>query len=104
MPLATYGHSLQRRCRIDTTLNAMRAGCTHSQDHKRLQGIWPSCRHHGTRAAVPKGRGEVSKELKLEQPIPKSCTLVVGSPFDAAIHDAFGKLHGRSAYQTYGPT
>jgi L-alanine-DL-glutamate epimerase-like enolase superfamily enzyme len=34
--------------------------------------------------------------------IPKLCTLVVGSPFDAAIHDAFGKLHRRSCYSTYG--
>jgi L-alanine-DL-glutamate epimerase-like enolase superfamily enzyme len=50
-----------------------------------------------------KAADEVSKELKLQQPIPKLCALVTGSPFDAAIHDAFGKLHGRSAYQTYGP-
>lgn len=38
----------------------------------------------------------------LAQPIPKLCTLVTGSPFEAAFHDAFGKLHGRSAYQIYG--
>ena len=36
--------------------------------------------------------------------IPKLCTLVVGSPFDAAIHDAYGKAFGLSAYETYGPT
>lgn len=47
--------------------------------------------------------GEVSRELKLAEPIPKLCTLVTASPFDASIHDAFGKLHGRSCYQTYGP-
>ena len=40
----------------------------------------------------------------LPVPIPKLCTLVVGSPFDAAIHDAYGKAFGRSAYETYGPT
>ena len=45
---------------------------------------------------------EVSRELKLAAPIPKLCTLVVASPFDAALHDAFGKLHDRSSYQTYG--
>src|SRR5262249_42201660 len=27
----------------------------------------------------------------------------VASPFDAATHDAFGKLHGRNCYHTYGP-
>jgi L-alanine-DL-glutamate epimerase-like enolase superfamily enzyme len=50
-----------------------------------------------------KAADEVSRDLKLDQPIPKLCTLVTGSPFDAAIHDAFGKLHNRSTYQTYGP-
>jgi L-alanine-DL-glutamate epimerase-like enolase superfamily enzyme len=44
---------------------------------------------------------EVSRALP--EPIPKLCTLVVASPFDAALHDAFGKLHGRNAYRTYGP-
>src|SRR5262252_7039379 len=34
--------------------------------------------------------------------IPKLCTLVVASPFDAAIHDAFGKLNGRNCYESYG--
>ncbi|MEJ7609240.1 MAG: enolase C-terminal domain-like protein [Bryobacteraceae bacterium] len=53
--------------------------------------------------AYLKAADEVSKELKLEQPIPKLCALVVASPFDAATHDAYGKLHKRSSYQTYGP-
>ena len=35
-------------------------------------------------------------------PIPRLATLVAASPFDAALHDAYGKLHGVSAYQTYG--
>lgn len=39
-----------------------------------------------------KAAGEVSRELKLEEPIPKLCVLVTGSPFDAAIHDAYGDL------------
>jgi L-alanine-DL-glutamate epimerase-like enolase superfamily enzyme len=50
-----------------------------------------------------KAADDVSRELKLDHPIPKLCTLVTGSPFDGAIHDAFGKLHNRSTYQTYGP-
>lgn len=49
-----------------------------------------------------KAAAEVSKELNLAAPIPKLCTLVTASAFDAAIHDAFGKLHGRNCYQTYG--
>jgi L-alanine-DL-glutamate epimerase-like enolase superfamily enzyme len=46
---------------------------------------------------------EVSRDLHLAEPIPKLCTLVTASPFDAALHDAFGKIHRRNVYQTYGP-
>jgi L-alanine-DL-glutamate epimerase-like enolase superfamily enzyme len=46
---------------------------------------------------------EVSRELGLAEPIPKLCSLVTASPFDAAIHDAFGKTHRLNCYRTYGP-
>src|SRR6202034_627121 len=39
----------------------------------------------------------------LSEPIPKLCALVVASPFDTAVHDAFGRLHGLNCYHTYGP-
>ncbi len=41
-------------------------------------------------------------DIKLEEPIPKLCTLVTASPFDAALHDAYGKALGVSCYRTYG--
>ena len=53
--------------------------------------------------AYLKAAEEVSREQALSEPIPKLCTLVTASPFDAAVHDAFGKLHKRSVYHTYGP-
>jgi L-alanine-DL-glutamate epimerase-like enolase superfamily enzyme len=46
---------------------------------------------------------QISSDWSLAQPIPKLATLVVGSPFDAALHDAFGKAHGVSCFHTYGP-
>jgi L-alanine-DL-glutamate epimerase-like enolase superfamily enzyme len=46
---------------------------------------------------------QVSASKQLGEPIPTLCTLVVASPFDAAIHDGFGKVHGRNAFATYGP-
>ena len=49
-----------------------------------------------------KAAEEISRELNLATPIPKLCTLVTASAFDAAIHDAFGKVHRRSCWQTYG--
>jgi L-alanine-DL-glutamate epimerase-like enolase superfamily enzyme len=44
---------------------------------------------------------ETSRELNLPEPIPHLCTLVVASPFDAAIHDAYGKVHARHVYDCY---
>jgi L-alanine-DL-glutamate epimerase-like enolase superfamily enzyme len=46
---------------------------------------------------------ELSKQLELPEPIPILCTLVAGSAFDAALHDAFGKAHELNCYRTYGP-
>jgi hypothetical protein len=45
----------------------------------------------------------VTQEQRLAEPIPKLCTLVTASAFDAAVHDAYGKLHGLNCYHTYGP-
>ena len=45
----------------------------------------------------------VTRERRLAEPIPHLCTMVAASAFDAALHDAFGKLHGLSSYETYGP-
>jgi hypothetical protein len=45
---------------------------------------------------------ELTQEMHLDEPIPKLFTLVSASPFDAAIHDAFGKAHRLNCYLTYG--
>jgi L-alanine-DL-glutamate epimerase-like enolase superfamily enzyme len=88
----------------DVTLEAMRALAA------RLQRITSDCREVGHPLDIAhvlepeylKAAAEVSRERKLDEPIPKLCTLVVASPFDAALHDAFGKVHGRNVYATYG--
>jgi L-alanine-DL-glutamate epimerase-like enolase superfamily enzyme len=45
---------------------------------------------------------EISLQLHLGESIPELCTLVAASAFDAAIHDAFGKVHNLNSYSTYG--
>jgi hypothetical protein len=50
-----------------------------------------------------KAASQVSTELHLSEPIPKLCTLVTASAFDAAVHDGFGKVHNLNCYSTYGP-
>jgi len=105
MPLGNVWSFPSKVLRYDQTLAAMKAlakkcqaiTMNHNQaGHPIDLGI--ALEHEFLRAA-----DEVGKELQLAQPIPKLCTLVVGSPFDAALHDAFGKVHGQSAYHTYGP-
>lgn len=51
---------------------------------------------------ILKSTHEVALRLGLHESIPELAALVTASPFDAALHDAFGKLHDRSVYQTYG--
>lgn len=88
----------------DTTLGAMKALAV------RIAAATRNARTDGhpidiNRALEPeylKAAEDVSRELNLTVPIPKLCTLVTFSPFDGAIHDAYGKLHGVSCYETYG--
>ncbi|HEY4260832.1 MAG TPA: mandelate racemase/muconate lactonizing enzyme family protein, partial [Schlesneria sp.] len=42
----------------------------------------------------------LSNRLKLPEPIPKLALAVAASPFDAALHDAYGRLHGVNSYNT----
>jgi L-alanine-DL-glutamate epimerase-like enolase superfamily enzyme len=49
-----------------------------------------------------KAAEETSRELRLLEPIPKLCTLVTASPVDAALHDAFGRLHRRNSFTVCG--
>lgn len=46
---------------------------------------------------------QLSRDLGLPEPIPRLGTLVAASPFDAALHDAFGKILRLNCYATYGP-
>src|SRR5579862_2859658 len=46
---------------------------------------------------------DVTRELALAEPMPNLSALVVASAFDAAIHDAYGRVHGRHVYECYGP-
>ena len=44
----------------------------------------------------------VSRELGLDEPVPELAQLVAASPFDAAVHDAYGRLHERSSFDVLG--
>jgi L-alanine-DL-glutamate epimerase-like enolase superfamily enzyme len=94
-----------RTMSYDTTLDAMKALA------ERIARLTSACAEvghpldlaHALQPAYLAAARDVSVARALDEPIPKLCTLVVASPFDAAMHDAFGKVHGRNVYATYGP-
>jgi L-alanine-DL-glutamate epimerase-like enolase superfamily enzyme len=104
MPLGNIWSFPSRELGYETTLSAMKrlaermrqlaVDCTESGHPIDLGVLLEPARFDAARA--------VEMEMGLAEPIPKLCTLVVASPFDAAVHDAFGKLHGRSVYHCYG--
>jgi len=105
MPLSNTWAFPSRTLGFDTTLGAMKTLA------ERISVITGKYREFGhpielNWALEPQyleAASEVTKELKLAEPIPKLCTLVTASSFDAALHDAYGKLHGVNCYHTYGP-
>ncbi|MEX2174524.1 MAG: enolase C-terminal domain-like protein [Pirellulaceae bacterium] len=46
---------------------------------------------------------EVVQSLDLAEPMPKLAQLVAASPFEAAIHDGYGKTLGANSYNLLGP-
>jgi L-alanine-DL-glutamate epimerase-like enolase superfamily enzyme len=88
----------------ETTLQAMKTLA------ERVAGITRSFReyahpldvNHHLEPEYLKAAADVSRDQNLAQPIPKLCTLVTASPIDAALHDGFGKLHGRNSFSVSG--
>jgi L-alanine-DL-glutamate epimerase-like enolase superfamily enzyme len=105
MPMGNVWSFPSKTLTYDQTLAAMKAavervakitrGCTETGHPIDL--TW-ALEHEYVQAAK-----EVGAEWKLAEKIPILCTLVCASSFDAALHDAFGKLHGLNCYHTYGP-
>jgi L-alanine-DL-glutamate epimerase-like enolase superfamily enzyme len=53
------------------------------------------------REALADARRQTSDELRPPDPLPHLAALVCCSPFDIALHDAYGNLIGKSVYETY---
>ena len=96
MPLGNVWSFPSRILSYDTTLAAMKALV------ERIARIVGDCRETGhpldltlgLEPAFHEAARDLSGELGLAEPIPALCTLVAASAFDAALHDAFGKVHG----------
>lgn len=105
MPLSNTWAFPSRKLSFNETLNAMKGL---AERIAKLTGDYKEYGHPidlnwGLEPQYLKAANEITQEQHLVEPIPKLCTLVTASAFDAAVHDAFGKLHGLNCYHTYGP-
>ena len=105
MPLGNIWSFPSKKLGYDGTLAAMKALVGKiariTSDHK--DAGHPIDLTWALEPEYAKAAAEVTRELNLPDPVPTLCTLVCASPFDAALHDAFGKAHGLSCFHTYGP-
>ena len=88
----------------DTTLDAMKAlaGKIAAITRSHREFGHPLDFNHLLEPEYLKAAAGVSVALGLRFPVPKLCTLVTASPFDAALHDAYGRLHGRNSFSLAG--
>jgi L-alanine-DL-glutamate epimerase-like enolase superfamily enzyme len=103
MPLGNVWSYPSKKLKYEQTLGAMQALA------RKVRGITADFHDYGHPVELNhqleplwlKAAAEVDAELKLAEPMPKLAALVTASPFDAAMHDAYGKLCGASVYRCY---
>jgi L-alanine-DL-glutamate epimerase-like enolase superfamily enzyme len=103
MPLGNVWSWPARSMNYDQTLQAMKDLAS------RVAALYKSHSEYGhpidlTMTVEPeylKAAQEISTGLP--EPMPTLCALVTASPFDCALHDAYGQYHQRSAYDLIGP-
>ena len=105
MPLGNVWSFPSKKMSYAATLSAMKAL---AEQIAKITGSYQEFAHPidinwALNPLYLKAAAEVSERMHLPEPIPKLCTQVTASPFDAAVHDAFGKAHGLNCYHTYGP-
>jgi L-alanine-DL-glutamate epimerase-like enolase superfamily enzyme len=99
MPLGNVWAFPSKTLGYQQTLDLMRAHAA------RVRSITADCHDYGhpieLASLLEPAWLKAASEIASSEPIPKLAALVDASPFDAALHDAYGKLHGRSVYQCY---
>jgi len=104
MPLGNAWAFLSQAVTYDQSLEAMKqlAQKIHAITAEHDRPAHPIDINYELEPEYLKAATEVSRTLKLAEPIPKLCTQVTASAFDAALHDAFGKANGINCFLCYG--
>jgi L-alanine-DL-glutamate epimerase-like enolase superfamily enzyme len=105
MPLGNVWAFPSRVMPYETTLSAMREVAAEIAVITERSGVWghPIDITHTIEPEFFVAAESVTKRCQLVEPLPKLATMVAASPVDAALHDAYGKLHGRNSYQCLTP-
>ncbi len=103
MPLGNVWSFPSKQLTYDQTLAAMKDLAARIAAITEKLGEWghPIDLHLTAEPENFKAAVEVSRGMA--EPVPPLCTIVTASPFDAAMHDAYGKLHHVNSFQTLGP-
>lgn len=104
MPLGNVWAFPSRVLTYDQTLAAMRFIASRVAEDYRACGLTghPIDITHHLEPELLHAGNDYTALNQLAEPVPKLAVLVVASAFDAALHDAYGKLHELSCYSTYG--
>ncbi|MBN9118009.1 MAG: mandelate racemase/muconate lactonizing enzyme family protein [Planctomycetes bacterium] len=105
MPLGNVWAFPSRVLTYDQTLAAMRFIASRVAQEYRACGLTghPIDISHGLEPELLHAGNDCTAVQQLAEPVPRLAVLVVASAFDAALHDAYGRLHGLNCYRTYGP-
>ncbi|HEY1191363.1 MAG TPA: mandelate racemase/muconate lactonizing enzyme family protein [Gemmata sp.] len=103
MPLGNVWAYPSRVLTYDQTLGAMRFLASRVADGYRLCGLsgHPIDITHRLEPELLLAADDFTALHRLTDPVPKLAVLVVASAFDAALHDAYGKLYGLNCFHTY---
>ncbi len=99
MPLGNVWAWPSKVLKYDQTLAAMKRLA------ESLVGVYANHGEAGHPVAIghelePRILRLAAEQPDLPEPMPALAALVVASSFDAALHDAYGKVHGRNSFQT----
>jgi len=104
MPLGNIWAYPSKTMVYEKTLAAMKSvasSCAKVYQESKIKGHPIEITWELEKALLSCAKDEGSR-LGVEDPIPTLATLVCASPFDAALHDAYGKAHNLNCYHTYG--
>lgn len=105
MPLGNVWSFPSRSLSYQQTLDAMKGVANRAADLylAKRDPAHPIRITHDLEPQLFAAAEALTRETGLAEPIPRLASLVAASPFDAAMHDAYGKLFQRPVWHCYGP-